>query len=84
MAPAEDIVMARRVFEADAEYIRLPRPPEPKVIPGHFVMCPLAGLPGQSPQLWCLQQWLYQQAFLLAQAVARPSILERDLLAVWN
>jgi hypothetical protein len=32
--------------------------------------------------LW--QQWVYRCAFEQAQAVTRPSILERDLLGVWN
>jgi hypothetical protein len=30
------------------------------------------------------QQQIYQMAYQEAQAVARPSILERDLLGVWN
>jgi hypothetical protein len=34
--------------------------------------------------LACWQQGLYQWALAQAQAVVRPSILERDLLAVWN
>jgi hypothetical protein len=32
--------------------------------------------------LW--QQALYQRALAEAQAVVRPSLPERDLLAVWN
>jgi hypothetical protein len=29
-------------------------------------------------------QQVYQMAFQQAQAVVRPSLLERDLLGVWN
>jgi hypothetical protein len=76
--------MSRRIFEAEAETVILPRPPAPDINPGQFMMCSLGCLPCQSPELWSLQQWLYQQAFLQAQAVVRPSLLERDLLAVWN
>ncbi|HYV39993.1 MAG TPA: hypothetical protein VE988_30185 [Gemmataceae bacterium] len=36
------------------------------------------------PQQSAVQQWIYQQAFQAAQACVRPSILERDLLGVWN
>jgi hypothetical protein len=57
--------------------IPLPRPAPASFAPQAFLVCPAAGL---SP----VQQWLYQKAFEEAQAVARPSILERDLLAVWN
>jgi hypothetical protein len=38
----------------------------------------------QGQQLSRQQQQIYQLAFQEAQAVARPSILERDLLGVWN
>ncbi len=34
------------------------------------------------PETW--QMVIYRRAFELAQAVARPSLLERDLLGVWN
>ena len=34
--------------------------------------------------LWLWQQALYQWAFEQAQQVVRPSLPERDLLAVWN
>jgi hypothetical protein len=33
---------------------------------------------------WPWQQLVYQIAFREAQAVVRPSLLERDLLGVWN
>jgi len=45
----------------------------------NFVLVPVACLPGAAPSLG-----IYQQALKEAQAVARPSILERDLLGVWN
>jgi hypothetical protein len=54
------------------------------VAPTNFVVCPLAiiqGLTG-AQQLWQLA--VYQLAFQQAQAMARPSIVERDLLGVWN
>jgi hypothetical protein len=37
-----------------------------------------------SAQQSMCQQMIYRRAFEQAQAVARPSLLERDLLAVWN
>ena len=33
---------------------------------------------------WLWQQTVYQQAFEQALAVVRPSLVERDLLGVWN
>ena len=59
----------------------LPRPPQPAPAPQAFVLCPIVGSNFQQFQI---QQWLYQRAFEEAQAVAQPSILERDLLGVWN
>jgi hypothetical protein len=64
----------------EPEPILLPQPPVP-VNAGGFVLVPV---PLMSVQQWTFQQWLYQRAFEMAQAVARPSILERDLLGVWN
>ena len=49
-----------------------------------FVLVPLASLPPLTPAQWIYQQALYQWAFAQAQQVMRPSILERDLLGVWN
>jgi len=39
---------------------------------------------GLSAGSWAAQQWVYQAAFQEAQAVVRPSLPERDLLATWN
>ena len=45
--------------------------------PAAFLMCP--------PMVLCpWQQQLYAWALAQAQAVVRPSLLERDLLGVWN
>ncbi len=71
--------MHRNRMATEPEY-RLPQPPPPPVSPVGFVFCPLCGPQGLTP----CQQWLYQEALAQAQAVARPSILERDLLGVWN
>jgi hypothetical protein len=47
------------------------------------VLCPVC-LPLAPPGYALWQQALYQWAFTQAQQVARPSLPERDLLAVWN
>lgn len=49
-----------------------------------FVVFPLAGDRGWTgaPERW--QQQVYQWAFEQAQAVNKPSWIERDLLGVWN
>jgi hypothetical protein len=51
---------------------------------GGFMMCPIFII----QNLWGMQQgWhstLYQVAFEQALAASRPSLPERDLLAVWN
>jgi hypothetical protein len=71
-------------FLMDPEPIRLPRAPVPDVNPAGFVLCPAAAFPGYGPEQWPVQQWLYERAFAIAQEVVRPSLLERDLLGVWN
>jgi hypothetical protein len=48
------------------------------------MISPVVCLPGVTTEQLGLQQWLYQCAFEQAQAVLRPSLPERDLLAVWN
>jgi hypothetical protein len=67
-----------------SEPIRLPRPPAPALNPASFALCPAAAFPGYCPELWTVQQWLYERAFAIAQEVVRPSLPERDLLGVWN
>jgi hypothetical protein len=42
------------------------------------------GLPAGSPAHYQWQQGLYEWALAQAKAVVRPSLPERDLLAVWN
>jgi hypothetical protein len=63
------------------EPYRLPQPPQPAVNAAAFCLLPHASA---CPQQLLAIQMLYQMAFEQAQAVARPSLLERDLLAVWN
>ena len=65
--------------EQQPEPLRLPHPLGPQPHPLAFVM---VAVPCQCPQQMTQQQWLYQQAFEAAQAVVRPSIIERDLLGV--
>jgi hypothetical protein len=51
--------------------------------PSAFLFCSVTGMPFPSAvQQW--QQDLYAWALAQAQAVVRPSLLERDLLGVWN
>jgi hypothetical protein len=48
------------------------------------MICPAVCFPGITVAHAAAQQWVYQYALEQAQAVARPSLPERDLLAVWN
>ena len=70
-------------FRNQAGIWPLPRPQEPQASAKGFMLCPLAlgqaQLAGQT--MW---QRVYLLAFQQAQAVVRPSLVERDLLANWN
>ena len=57
---------------------------DPSPSPGGFFLCPLTCLPAVPDAARLQQQALYEWAYQQACAVLRPSILERDLLAVWN
>jgi hypothetical protein len=60
------------------------QPASPPWTPNTFILCPVPGLQHLHPAQLAMQQWVYQCAFEQAQAVSRPSIIERDLLGVWN
>jgi hypothetical protein len=74
--------MHRHRLAPGADYYRLPHPPLPPVQPAQFFAFPAAFLApgltvaGLAP--------IYQAAFEQAQALVRPSLPERDLLAAWN
>jgi hypothetical protein len=53
---------------------------DPSPSPTAFLLCPLGCCSAQGQ--W--QQSLYEWALAQAKAVVRPSLPERDLLAVWN
>jgi len=76
--------MIRNRLMLDMDAIRLPKPPDPEPSPSAFALYPMGIAPGADPVGWLCQQAVYQWAFQEAQAVVRPSILERDLLGVWN
>ena len=75
--------MPRKRFLGQAEAIRLPQPHPQPISPTSFAFCPLPW-PDMTLGQVLLQQWLYLRALEEAQAVLRPSLPERDLLAVWN
>jgi hypothetical protein len=76
--------MERRFTLPELRVNQLPQPPTPAVTAVGFVLCPALGFPGGCAGDWMVRQWLYMRAFEEAQAVVRPSLPERDLLAVWN
>jgi hypothetical protein len=76
--------MPRRPFESLTESPRLPHPAAPAMSLAGFVACPVQVIHGLVGNWQAWQQAVYLAAFAEAQAVARPSLLERDLLGVWN
>jgi hypothetical protein len=56
----------------------------PSPSPAAFLFCPLIGWPFPAAAVYPWQQELYAWALTQAQAVVRPSLLERDPLGVWN
>jgi hypothetical protein len=60
--------------------VSLPRAPVPAITANGFVLCPIVA----QPPLAAFQQAVYQLALEQAKAVVRPSLLERDLVGVWN
>jgi hypothetical protein len=81
---AEESTMKRKLFPVEVGMAPLPKPPAPEISPGAFMLWPFGPPFGMTVEQFLIQQWLYLRAFEQAQAVVRPSLPERDLLAVWN
>jgi hypothetical protein len=79
--PNEERVMRRNRIMPHFE-LPAPRPQPPAA--ATFVLVPTCCLPPANPAQWLWQQSVYQWAREQAEAVVRPSLPERDLLAVWN
>jgi hypothetical protein len=62
-----------------SDVVQLPTPPLPPVDPDCFVLMPLGPGAGSDTLVQVYRATLEQ-----AREVARPSLPERDLLAVWN
>jgi hypothetical protein len=73
--------MQRRFTLDQFNQRRFQLPQAPSIPQAAFCACPPCLMRGPA---WAWQQQVYQRAFAEAQAVVRPSILERDLLGVWN
>jgi hypothetical protein len=73
-----------RLLGQQVEPILLPQPPLPEPQIGSFIICPVVLCQGLTPIQYGWQWMIYQIAYQQAQAIARPSLPERDLLAVWN
>jgi hypothetical protein len=71
-------------FANQTERYHLPSLLAPAFAPGSFIACPLALCQGLTVAQLLGQAAVYQLAFEQAQATLRPSLPERDLLAVWN
>ena len=73
--------MDRHRMRGEVGLAALPRPAVPAPSPNGFMLC---CVPCSSVAHGMWQQELYRWAFAEAQAVVRPSLPERDVLAVWN
>src|SRR5262245_59171975 len=78
------ITMRRFPLPTESRMYQLPRPPLPEIQPGAFVLIPFSLPAGAGLNYLQYLRWVYVQAFQEAQAAARPSLPERDLLGVWN
>jgi hypothetical protein len=63
---------------------QLPRARSAPISPSAFCVCPIGLARGVNSEAYQWQLLIYQLAFEQAQAVVRPSLLERDLLGNWN
>lgn len=76
--------MLHNRFNTEVDSVRFPHPPLRAIAPAAFRLCPATIVQGLTVEQRAFQQWVYQRAFEEAQAVIRPSLLERDLLGVWS
>ena len=76
--------MTIRRLPMDVMTYRLPKPQLPAITTNGFMVCPIAIQHGLTPAQLLWQCAIYQMAFVQAQTELRPSLPERDLLAVWN
>jgi hypothetical protein len=81
---AADFPPAPRNASMSRRRFRLPAPQPAAPTGDGFVLFPTTNLPPGTPDQRAWQCSLYEWAFAEAQAVVQPSILERDLLGVWN
>lgn len=73
--------MDRHRIRAEIGPVLLPRPAVPAFSVSGFMLC---CVPCSSAAHGLWQQELYRRALAEAEAVVRPSLPERDLLAAWN
>src|SRR2546423_786018 len=83
-AGKEQEMIQQHRFSEHLNTNRLPRPVDRPIAPGSFLCYPAGWLRGLSSEQRLAQERLYAWAFEQARAVARPSLLERDLLGTWN
>jgi len=76
--------MISRDLPQDVIIYRLPRAPEPEMTANGFGICPAVLIQAMSLPHIMATSSIYQLAFEQARIEARPSLLERDLLGVWN
>ena len=76
--------MIPRDLPQDVMTYRLPRLAEPQMTLSGFGACPAVLLQGLSSSQAGAIFSIYHLAFEQARIDARPTLLERDLLGVWN
>ena len=76
--------MVYRDLPQDMVTYPLPQPPPQGITPAGFCACPAVLLQGFTVGEIMARMAAYQLAFEQAQIDATPSLLERDLLGVWN
>ncbi len=76
--------MVFRDLPQDVVSYRLPQPPPQEITPAGFCACPVVLMQGLTGGEMIARMAAYQLAYEQAQIEAAPSLIERDLLGVWN